>query len=283
MHSPSASCRTARADKENAMRLLTVTLLIPAFAALMSSPSFAQTGVQDWKFDEVFSNADGSVQFIEMANIFDDENAVGGQTLVSGETAITVPFDLQSTSTADRHMLFATPGFASLAGGVTPDFTIPTQFFKPTGDTLIWASGGDFQSFGAVPTDGRTSLAIPSQSTMLNSPTDFFGNMGSVDLGSTPTGDYNGNHIVDAADYTVWRDTLGQTVPNGTGADGNANGTIDSGDYDFWKMRFGNLAPGAGGGAGTRSAVPEPSTVLSLLVALVSLCGPAATRRFRRS
>ena len=42
------------------------------------------------------------------------------------------------------------------------------------------------------------------------------------------TGDYNDNHIVDAADYTVWRDTLGHTVPNGTGADGNTNGIIDS-------------------------------------------------------
>ncbi len=29
-----------------------------------------------------------------------------------------------------------------------------------------------------------------------------------------PTGDYNGNTVVDAADYTVWRDTLGQMVAN---------------------------------------------------------------------
>jgi Domain of unknown function (DUF4082) len=37
---------------------------------------------------------------------------------------------------------------------------------------------------------------------------------------STTTGDYNGNGIVDAADYTVWRDHLGQsvsvTLPNDT-------------------------------------------------------------------
>jgi hypothetical protein len=44
-------------------------------------------------------------------------------------------------------------------------------------------------------------------------------------------------------------------------------------------MRFGNLAPGAGGGAGTRSAVPEPSTVLSLLVALGTICLQAIHRR----
>ena len=29
-------------------------------------------------------------------------------------------------------------------------------------------------------------------------------------------GDYNGNGVVDAADYTVWRDSLGQTGPIST-------------------------------------------------------------------
>jgi hypothetical protein len=52
-------------------------------------------------------------------------------------------------------------------------------------------------------------------------------------------GDYNENGIVDAADYTLWRNTLGTSVANGTGADGNANGTIDQGDYDNWKANFG--------------------------------------------
>jgi hypothetical protein len=78
-----------------------------------------------------------------------------------------------------------------------------------------------------------------------------------------PSGDYNGNHIVDAADYTVWRDTLGQTVPNGTGADGNADGTINPADYTFWKSHFGNPAPGMGSGAG--ATVPEPATIILVI------------------
>ena len=52
-------------------------------------------------------------------------------------------------------------------------------------------------------------------------------------------GDYNGNGIVDAADYVVWRHTLNQTVPIGTGADGNGNATIDTGDYTIWRTSFG--------------------------------------------
>ncbi len=94
------------------------------------------------------------------------------------------------------------------------------------------------------------------------------------------TGDYNHNHIVDAADYTVWRDHLGQSVsPNGSGADGNANGIIDAGDYNFWKMNFGNLAPGAGSGAGAVATVPEPSAAFLTLVLLTSLGGETMLRR----
>jgi hypothetical protein len=81
-----------------------------------------------------------------------------------------------------------------------------------------------------------------------------------------PTGDYNGDHVVNAGDYAVWRRTLGQSAtPLGSGADGNANGTIDSGDYSFWRSKFGNLVPGAGSGSSV--SVPEPSS-LSLLIAL---------------
>ena len=87
-----------------------------------------------------------------------------------------------------------------------------------------------------------------------------------------PTGDYNGNGVVDAADYVVWRNTSGQgATPPGSGADGNANGTIDPGDLNFWKSKFGNTAPGAA--SGSSLAVPEPSS-LTLLIVLtaVSLC-----------
>ena len=60
-------------------------------------------------------------------------------------------------------------------------------------------------------------------------------------------GDYNHNGVVDAGDYTVWRDTLGQ-MGDGLAADGNFSGTIDSGDYDVWKANFG-LHAGIGSGA----------------------------------
>lgn len=85
----------------------------------------------------------------------------------------------------------------------------------------------------------------------------------------SPTGDYNLNGVVDAADYVLWRDTLSQTAsPFGSGADGNANGTIDSGDFDFWRARFGNTA-----GTGTISAgfsVPEPGGFALLVITVLT-------------
>lgn len=92
-----------------------------------------------------------------------------------------------------------------------------------------------------------------------------------LDVPEENSGDYNGNGFVDAADYTVWRDTLDQNAVNGTGADGDGNGVIEIADYDYWKARFGNTA-GSGAGAVAAAAVPEPSS-LGLLLFAVAVCG----------
>jgi hypothetical protein len=115
------------------------------------------------------------------------------------------------------------------------------------------------------------SRVFPSNTIATNSPTNFAGTSGSVNLaaGPAPTGDYNGNGQVDAADYVVWRDTQSQTATSGQGADGNANGTIDQADYEFWRARFGNAVSGVGNAA----AVPEPATQLLAVACLMFFAG----------
>jgi hypothetical protein len=54
-------------------------------------------------------------------------------------------------------------------------------------------------------------------------------------------GDYNTNGIVDAADYAMYRNTLGMSVIPFTGADGNGNGTVGPEDYDVWRQNFGAI------------------------------------------
>ncbi len=70
-------------------------------------------------------------------------------------------------------------------------------------------------------------------------------------------GDYNGDSLVNAADYTLWRDALGQTVTPGTGPDGNGNGLIDQADYDLWAINFGSSELGS-----LTIAIPEPASSL---------------------
>lgn len=57
------------------------------------------------------------------------------------------------------------------------------------------------------------------------------------------SGDYNTDGIVDAADYTVWRDAIGQSVTPFSAADGDGNGVIDQGDYDVWRSTYGQTIP----------------------------------------
>ncbi len=78
-------------------------------------------------------------------------------------------------------------------------------------------------------------------------------------------GDFDSNGVVDAADYLVWRKSLGK-VGTGLAADANRDNAVTTADYDIWRAHFGQTAPGTGSLAG--GEVPEPSTLV-LLAALV--------------
>jgi hypothetical protein len=102
--------------------------------------------------------------------------------------------------------------------------------------------------------------------------TNYYGYLNAMEvIATTPVGtvgDYNNNGKVDAADYTVWRDHLGQTfaLPN---RDPLNTGVISANDYTAWKTHFGT--PGAGGGALGAGAVPEPTSILLLVMATIGL------------
>lgn len=71
------------------------------------------------------------------------------------------------------------------------------------------------------------------------------------------SGDFNHNGQVDAADYSVWRNTLGST--SDLRADGDGNFVVDQQDYLLWKSNF-----GASGTASSTFTVPEPASIVLL-------------------
>jgi hypothetical protein len=79
-------------------------------------------------------------------------------------------------------------------------------------------------------------------------------------------GDYNQNNVVDAADYTRYRDAAGTNtvLPNDP-----LGGTIGAGQYNQWKNNFGATSPAVAAG----TAVPEPTTLTLLLLCCGSLIG----------
>jgi beta-glucanase (GH16 family) len=81
------------------------------------------------------------------------------------------------------------------------------------------------------------------------------------------SGDYNGDGEVDAADYIVWRRSVGQ---NGFGlaADGSGNGSVGQEDFILWKQNFGSSnMPAAASFAAFN--VPEPTAAVPMAVGLM--------------
>ncbi|TWT99534.1 FG-GAP repeat protein [Botrimarina colliarenosi] len=65
-------------------------------------------------------------------------------------------------------------------------------------------------------------------------------------------GDYSGDGVVDAADYTVWRDGLGETYQQA--------------DYDVWQTNFGSSLA-----LETSASVPEPDSLAAALLGMLGL------------
>jgi hypothetical protein len=79
-------------------------------------------------------------------------------------------------------------------------------------------------------------------------------------------GDYNDDGVVDALDYTVWRNSLASGAPlvNETASPD----LVDSADYDAWKENYGASNLGAGSGQLANQPVPEPAAwVLGIFAA----------------
>ncbi|TWT78362.1 hypothetical protein Pla123a_11530 [Posidoniimonas polymericola] len=116
-------------------------------------------------------------------------------------------------------------------------------------------AAGDYDVAGNYVWSHTAELAtghLPSGVYRLRlTPTDGRGNQGeSLETGSLVIfappelpGDYNVNGVVDAADYTIWRDSIDASVAPFTSADGSGNGLVDNADQTVWSANYGNASP----------------------------------------
>ena len=132
----------------------------------------------------------------------------------------------------------------------------------------------DFRQAGDHPaSDGNPNTPAPQPGVIETNRDVPYGTRLTDTIGSPNfrTGDYNGDGVVDAADYTVWRDTEGDlgTEFAHPPADPNHDFVVDGDDYDLWVASFGEPA---GAASGESSAIPEPgAAVVATLGVMLSL------------
>lgn len=170
--------------RKNMIRwLLAIALIVAA------GPSLASFHL--WLLNELYSNADGTVQFIELRTGDHGQEFLAGHTITSLQGATTHPFtfplDLPGDS-AGRTFLIGTAGFAAL-GLVTPDYVVPNGFLFTTNGSVNFADV-DSVSWSALPIDGTLSINR-NGATAVNSPKNFAGVTATITMagfGASPSG-----------------------------------------------------------------------------------------------
>ena len=148
------------------MRTSTRTFIAIALAATCVGARGADLS---WQVVEAFSNADGTVQFIQLRESAgqNGQHALGGKSLTvtrDGRTrTFTFPSDLPGPDTAHRSVLVVTPGFLAVPArypefkAVTPDYVAFDQLLPAEGGTIDLA-GADRWTYGPLPRDGFSAV-----------------------------------------------------------------------------------------------------------------------------
>ena len=177
---PAQSLRLSRA-----LVLLTTGLLVPS--------ERAEATFHNWEIVEVYSNADGSVQYIELFTTQPSQNQVGGQDIVVttelGVTTFTFGEDIVG-GTANHNLLITNEGYTALPGVASPDYQLDPldgeRFFDPGADNVsVNFVSADVITFpgSSLPANGPDSLHFTTagvSSVAEADPTNFAGAVGSV-------------------------------------------------------------------------------------------------------
>jgi hypothetical protein len=170
---------------------------LQVFLVILSLSGNAQASFHLWQITQLYSNADGTVQYIELQALASGQQFLTGHGVTSTQGSSThtytftqpLPGDTAVTTggggyygggmvTSYMTLLIGTQGFAAL-NVVTPDYIVPNGFLFSTNGTVTWGEGADAFSYASLPTDGRFALNRDGSMTT-NAPMNFNGQMGTI-------------------------------------------------------------------------------------------------------
>jgi len=153
-----------------------------------------RAGSHLWRINEIFSDASGVVQFVELHECCGatHELHLRGIEFTSDATGsvFTFPNGLEPP-TSRRFLLLATEAFTALPGVPQPDFILPDGFLSTDGDLLWYGEAQNYDKFafaaGDLPIDGLHSIQLTdfSEETFaieVNTPTNYQGETGTIQL-----------------------------------------------------------------------------------------------------
>jgi hypothetical protein len=273
------------------MNLKLIAALVVAF--LLSVAGRAHAAFHLWTITQIYSNSDGSLQFIEMFDPAGSQQFFNGQsiTVSNSNNSVQHPFSVpltpnySGTNSLNHFLLFGTNNLHA-AGGPVPDFIIPNGFLFTGGGKIDFfgTSGGTNDlTYPALPSDSVHALTYNNGPVVINSPTNFSGQTGAVLL----PGDFNHDNVLSVADVSAmmsaFADLAAYQKSKGFSQDqmnrlGDVNGDGSTTNADIQAL-INRLANGAAPAA-SLSAVPEPSGTF-LFICGASLIGMRLLARRR--
>ncbi|TWT36010.1 hypothetical protein KOR34_09070 [Posidoniimonas corsicana] len=209
-----------------------------------------------------------------------DQKIVGGSVVFGDPLWIARPgtAELHSVITGSSHSTIQVTDDARIGNG---ELVIELSGYSPVpGDSYTLLQTGDPNGVEGMFKGVDFSLAPLSEGLSW----ELVYNADSVVLSvvgesSVLPGDFNNDGVVDAADYTVWRDNLGAMTEEALNGAGSNSGGVDIDDYNIWKTRFGSTSSSDL----ADSSVPEPSaSLLTLAFSGLLACRLGTARPGRR-
>ena len=184
-----------------------------------------------------------------------DTNTFSAKNFADGQWHYLIAtFDPTIGSTGELRMVIASEdGSQTVASSlITNNFNgLPTT--SGDGNLLIgrhqFSLAGDHRTFLGLIDEVQLSDGIVPAGMRLGAITGF-------GIG----GDFNNDGIVNAADYTVWRNQYGDTGPS-LDSDANGNGVVDQLDYEIWVANYAISTSST-----STVSVPEPFSLFYLLL-----------------